>query len=74
MQAVTETQEPDSKTDRHGFYKTANGALINKDNTALAAYKKRKNRERAIDTMQEQIDTIKGDLAEIKALLQGLAK
>lgn len=74
MQAVKEIQGQDKKTDVPGLYRTPNGALINKDNDALNAYKKRKKRERAVETMQEQIDDIKSDLAEIKAILKGLAK
>lgn len=74
MQSVTETPEQDRKTEKPGLYKTSQGFLINKDNDALSAYKKRKRKERALDDMQEQIDGIKSDLGEIKALLKGLAK
>ena len=74
MQEVTEIQEPDRKTDRPGIYRTAEGFLINKDNDALAAYKKRKRKEQAIDKFQEQIDELKSDINEIKDLLKGLAR
>ena len=74
MQEVTETQGPDRKTDRPGIYRTAEGFLINKDNDALAAYKKRKRKEQAVDRIQEQINELRSDINEIKDLLRGLAK
>lgn len=74
MQEVTETQGPDRKTDRPGIYRTAEGFLINKDNDALAAYKKRKRREQAIENFQDQINELRSDINEIKDLLKGLAK
>jgi hypothetical protein len=74
MQEVTETQGPDRKTDRPGIYRTAEGFLINKDNDALAAYKKRKRREQAIENFQDQINELRSDINEIKDLLRGLAE
>lgn len=74
MQEVTETQGPDRKTDRPGIYRTAEGFLINKDNDALAAYKKRKKKEQAIEKFQDQINELRSDINEIKDLLRGLAK
>ena len=74
MQEVTETVGPDRKTDKPGLYRTAEGFIINKDNDALAAYKKRKRKEQAIDKFQEQIDELKSDINEIKDLLKGLAR
>jgi len=74
MQEVTETLGPDRKTDRPGIYRTAEGFLINKDNDALSAYKKRKRKEQAIDKMQDQINELKIDINEIKELLKGLAR
>lgn len=71
---MTEIPVPDSKTDRSGIYKTADGYLINKDNEALAAYKKRKRKEQAVDRMQEQLDELRSDISEIKDILRGLAK
>ena len=64
----------DSKTDRPGIYKSSDGYLINKDNEALAAYKKRKRKEQAVDRMQEQLDELRSDISEIKDILRGLAK
>jgi|688.fasta_scaffold02023_28 hypothetical protein len=74
MQEVTEIREPDKRTDRPGIYRTAEGFLINKDNDALAAYKKRKRKEQAVDKIQEQINELKTDINEIKDLLKGLAR
>jgi peptidoglycan hydrolase CwlO-like protein len=74
MQEVTETLGPDRKTDRPGIYRTAEGFLINKDNDALSAYKKRKRKERAIENFQEQINELRTDINEIKDLIRGLAK
>ena len=71
---MKEIHEQDKRTDIPGLYKTSDGFLINKDNDALNAYKKRKRKEQALESMQEQIDSMKSDLAEIKDLLKGLAK
>lgn len=62
------------KTDVPGLYRTSDGALINKDNQALAAYKKRKHKEKRIEEMQSDIQSLKDDLQEIKSLLKGLVK
>jgi hypothetical protein len=62
------------KTEVPGIYKVREGVLINTDNNALAAYKNKKQRERNIDIMQEDIQTLKSDLQEIKDLLKGLAR
>lgn len=58
------------KTDVPGLYRAGKGVLINKDNEALAAYKKRKQKERLVDEMKEDIDTLKSDIQEIKELLK----
>lgn len=62
------------KTEVPGIYKVREGVLINTDNDSLSAYKNRKKREHRIDEMQEDIQSLKGDLQEIKDLLRGLAK
>lgn len=74
MQEVTEIVEPDRKTEKPGIYRSPEGFLINKDNEALAAYKKRKRKEQAVDLLQDQINEIRSDLDEIKDLLKGLAR
>lgn len=62
------------KTDVPGIYKTSDGALINKDNTALAAYKARKEKEKRLDKLENDLSGLKNDMDEIKTLLRGLAK
>lgn len=74
MQEVTEIVEPDRKTEKPGIYRSPEGFLINKDNEALAAYKKRKRKEQTVDLLQNQINEIRSDLDEIKDLLKGLAR
>lgn len=62
------------KTEVAGIYKVSEGVLINKDNNALAAYKKQKKRANEIEQMKENISELKNDITEIKELLKGLAK
>ena len=62
------------KTEVPGIFKVREGVLINTDNNSLAAYKNKKKRDRRVDEMQEDIQTLKNDLEEIKNLLRGLAK
>lgn len=63
------------KTDVPGIYKnTVNGALINKDNKALQAYKLRKKKELKIDQIEKELINLKDDMQEIKELLRGLVK
>ena len=64
----------DRKTDMPGVYRTPEGFLINKDNKALEAYKNRRNREREMDSLKDDVSSLKQDLQEIKELLKGLAK
>ena len=62
------------KTEVPGICKVREGVLINTDNTALAAYKRKKQKDAEINQMQEDMVQLKDDIAEIKALLKGLAK
>lgn len=62
------------KTEAAGFYKSRDGILINKDNDALAAYKKRKLKEHKLEVIFDEIDTLKNDISEIKELLKGIVK
>ena len=57
-----------------GIYKVRDGILINTDNNSLAAYKNKKKRDKRVDEMQEDIQSLKNDLEEIKDLLKGLAR
>lgn len=60
----------EEKTEIPGLVRASKGVLINKDNEALVAYKKRKRKERQVDEMQADIDTLKSDIQEIKELLK----
>ena len=62
------------KTEIPGIYKVSEGVLINRDNEALAVYKKMKQKNNTISEMQTDIQSLKNDMAEIKELLKGLAK
>ena len=62
------------KTEIPGIYKTRDGILINKDTDALKAYKKKKEQVRKMKNLEEDIDSLKNDMAEIKELLKGLVK
>lgn len=64
----------EKKTDVPGIYKPTEGVLINKDNAALEAYKKRKQKERKIEALEQNVSEMKNDLEEIKTLLRGLLK
>lgn len=60
------------KTGIPGIYKVSEGILINKDNDALKAYKARKNKDRQIEHIQEEVFKLKNDISEIKKLLYEL--
>lgn len=63
------------KTEVEGIYRdTNNNALLNKDNTALDAYKKMKRKNNEIDILKEDVDDMKEQLCEIKTLLTKLAE
>lgn len=64
----------EKKTQVPGIYKVTEGVLINKDNDALRAYKARKEKERKVSSMMEDMDNLKKDMQEIKELLRGLVK
>ena len=64
----------EKKTQVPGIYKVTEGVLINKDNDALKAYKARKEKERKVSSMIEDMDNLKRDMQEIKELLRGLVK
>lgn len=57
-----------------GFEKIDESTVINKDNMGLAAYRKKKMRERKIDDIQNDVANLKEDIQEIKQLLRGLSK
>lgn len=66
--------QTDTKTDVYGYYKSTSGAIISKDNDALAAYKQTKSKNSQINRMRNDITELKNDLEEIKNILKGLVK
>lgn len=62
------------KTELAGFYKIQEGILLNKDKSALEAYKKRKLNAEKITFLEKDITEIKSGLKEIRELLKGLVK
>lgn len=62
------------KTEVHGIYKVDEGVLINNDKEALAAYKMRKERERRVAMLEDNLNTLSFEIKEIKELLKGLVK
>jgi hypothetical protein len=61
----------EQKTEVPGIYKAEEGVLINKDNLALQAYKNRKNRERRLYKVEEDLTSLKTDISELKDLMKG---
>ena len=47
-------------------------AVLNTDTTALDAYRRRREAQREVKTMCEEIDDIKNDISEIKSLLRDI--
>jgi hypothetical protein len=64
----------EQKTEVPGIYKVGEGVLINKDNEALRAYKMKKEKDRKVLKLEEDICLLKNDISEIKNLLKGLVK
>ena len=62
----------EQKTEVPGFYKAGEGIVINKDNDALLAYKKRKQKERRIEEVREEVNALKSDVSEIKEMMKQL--
>lgn len=64
----------DAKTDIPGIYRSPEGFLINKDNNALASYKARRDRERELEKMKDEVSSLKDDINEIKEMLKKVLK
>lgn len=45
------------------------GAVLNTDNTALQAYKQKKAHQKKINSKLDDIDSLKGEVKEIKQML-----
>lgn len=64
----------DRKTDIPGIYRSSEGFLINKDNAGLAAYKAKKQRDKELIQMKEEVSMLKNDINEIKEMLKKVLK
>ena len=53
---------------------TRSGAVLNNDRQAIDEYHAKKKMLNSARNLQEEVDDIKKDLAEIKELLRGLTK
>jgi hypothetical protein len=63
------------KTDVDGLVKDpVSGAILNIDNTKLAAYKKQKRAFEIAQNTTQRLDKLEGDMSEIKQMLQLLLK
>lgn len=54
--------------------KTNPGAVLNTDNTALDAYKKRREKDRRMDLMERDFQELKQDFRELKSILHMIAE
>jgi hypothetical protein len=64
----------EQKTEVPGIYKVSEGVLINKDEEGLRAYKMKKEKDRRLQRLEEDFNSVRNDLNEIKELLRGLVK
>jgi len=47
-------------------------AILNTNKVALSAYKKRREQQRTVQNMSEELNDIKNDMSEIKSLLRDI--
>jgi len=61
---------------KDGFVRSLNnpGAVVNVDNSALSAYKSRKQKNREYEQKIKEIDALKIEMSEIKSLLQQIVE
>jgi hypothetical protein len=62
------------KTDIPGIYKERDGILINRDEEGLIAYKKRKQQFNKIVFLENEMNILKNDIAEMKEMIRSLTK
>lgn len=63
------------KTEVEGIYRDlSTGALINKDQSALEAYKKIKKKNSEIEEMKAKLNSLESDISSIKTLLLKLVE
>jgi hypothetical protein len=56
------------------FRDPTNKALLNKDESSLVAYKRMKKKNADIDNVKEDVEILKKDVSDIKALLIKIAE
>lgn len=58
------------KTEVEGIYRDVNnGALLNKDNDALSAYKKMKQKNNELEQMKSKVNSLDQEIKDVKNLL-----
>jgi hypothetical protein len=63
------------KTEIEGIFRDSSSkALLNKDSDSLLAYKRMKKKNAEIDNVKEDVDMLKKDVSEMKALLIQIAE
>ena len=63
------------KTEVQGIFRdSTNKALLNKDDSSLVAYKRMKQKNADIDNVKEDVEMLKKDVSDIKALLIKIAE
>jgi hypothetical protein len=63
------------KTEVQGIFRdSTNKALLNKDDNSLVAYKRMKKKNADIDNIKEDVEMLKKDVSDIKALLIKIAE
>jgi len=61
---------PVIKTEVEGIVRdVSNGALLNKDNVRLEAYKKIKKKNQEMEDLKTKVNSFENELADIKSLL-----
>lgn len=59
------------KTEIEGIYRDVNnGALLNKDNDALSAYKKMKQKNNELEQMKSKVNVLDEEIKDVKNLLK----
>lgn len=58
------------KTEIEGIFRdTTNGALLNRDNDRLNAYKKIKKKNAELEEMKNKVDNLDKEISDVKTLL-----
>lgn len=62
---------PELKTEIEGIVRdTNNGALLNRDNASLQAYKKLKKKNFELQETQQKVNSLEKEVSEIKAMIR----